>query len=43
MRYTFIRTHKPILDDAPYRAFDSMRQYWEWCRQYLPAWLGYHS
>ena len=25
-RYSFIRTYKPVLDDARYRAFDSMRQ-----------------
>ena len=42
MRYAFIRTHKPVLDDAPFRAFDSMRQYREWCERSLPVWLGYH-
>lgn len=42
MRYAFIRTHKPVLDDAPFRAFDSMGQYREWCERSLPGWLGYH-
>jgi len=41
MRYAFIRTYKPVLDDAPFRAFDTMEQYREWCRKNLPSWLGY--
>jgi hypothetical protein len=42
MRYSFIHTYKPVLDDAPYRAFDSMSEYRDWCEKHLPAWLGYH-
>ncbi len=41
MRYAFIRTHKPVLDDASYRAFDTMAQYRRWCEENLPDWLGY--
>ena len=41
IRYAFIRTYKPVLDDAPYRAFDTMREYRLWCEENLPAWLGY--
>ena len=41
MRYAFIRTYKPVLDDAPYRAFDSMEAYRQWCERNLPDWLGY--
>ena len=41
LRYAFIRTYKPVLDDAPYRAFDSMADYRRWCEENLPAWLGY--
>ena len=41
MRYAFIRTYKPVLDDEPYRAFDTMREYREWCETHLPSWLGY--
>ena len=41
MRYAFIRTYKPVLDDASYRAFDTMEQYRQWCGQHLPEWLGY--
>ena len=39
--YSFVRTHKPILDDAPWRAFDTMEEYRRWCRESLPSWLGY--
>ena len=26
-RYAFIRTYKPVLDDATYRSFDTMEEY----------------
>jgi hypothetical protein len=41
LRYAFIRTYKPLLDDEPYRSFDSMEQYRQWCEKNLPEWLGY--
>jgi hypothetical protein len=41
MRYAFIRTYKPVLDDVKFRSFDTMAQYREWCEKNLPAWLGY--
>lgn len=41
MRYAFIRTYKPVLDDAPYRSFDTMEDYRRWCEENLPDWLGY--
>jgi hypothetical protein len=41
MRYAFIKTYKPVLDDAAYRSFDSMEQYRRWCEANLPEWLGY--
>jgi hypothetical protein len=31
MKYAFIRTYKPVLDDEPYRSFEKN----------LPDWLGY--
>ena len=40
-RYSFIRTYKPVLDDAPFRAFDTMEDYRRWCEENLPDWLGY--
>jgi hypothetical protein len=41
MRYAFIRTYKPVLDDAPYRAFETTANYRRWCEEQLPGWLGY--
>jgi hypothetical protein len=41
LRYAFIHTYKPVLDDAPYRAFDTMADYRKWCEENLPEWLGY--
>ncbi len=41
MRYAFIHTYKPVLDDASFRAFDTMEGYRRWCEQNLPDWLGY--
>ena len=38
-----VRTHKPVMDDAPSRAFNSMAEYRRWCNENLPAWLGYGS
>ena len=40
-RYAFIRTYKPVLDDAAYRSFDTMDEYRRWCEQNVPDWLGY--
>lgn len=42
-RYAFIRTYKPVLDDSPFRAFDTTAQYRRWCEENLPEWLGYGS
>jgi hypothetical protein len=40
-KYAFIRTYKPVLDDAPFRAFDTTADYRAWCEANLPNWLGY--
>jgi hypothetical protein len=40
-RYAFIRTYKPVLDDEPFRAFDTTAEYRRWCEENLPSWLGY--
>ena len=42
MKYAFIKTYKPVLDDARFRSFNSMAEYREWCEKNLPSWLGYH-
>ena len=41
MRYAFLHTYKPVLDDASYRSFDTMEEYRRWCEENLPEWLGY--
>ena len=41
MKYAFIHTYKPVLDDAPSRVFDTMAEYRRWCDTELPSWLGY--
>ncbi len=41
LRYAFIKTYEPVLDDEPYRSFESMADYREWCKKHLPSWLGY--
>jgi hypothetical protein len=43
MRYAFIHTYKPVLDDADFRAFDTTADYRRWCEKNLPDWLGYGS
>jgi hypothetical protein len=41
MRYAFIKTYKPVMDDAPFRSFNTTAEYREWCDRELPSWLGY--
>ncbi len=40
-KYAFIKTYKPVLDDANYRSFETMEEYRNWCEANLPDWLGY--
>lgn len=42
-RYAFIKTYKPVLDDAPSRSFETTAEYRRWCDENLPSWLGYGS
>ena len=41
LRYAFIKTYKPVMDDATFRSFNSMEDYRRWCEENLPRWLGY--
>jgi len=41
MHYGFCYVYKPVLDDAPWRSFDSTAAYRKWCRENLPEYLGY--
>lgn len=40
-KYSFIKTYRPVLDDAPSRSFETMAEYREWCETNLPSWLGF--
>lgn len=39
--YGFCLVYKPVLDDAPYRTFETMAEYRAWCDAHLPEYLGY--
>ena len=41
LRYAFIKTYKPVMDDASYRSFETTAEYRKWCEENLPSWLGY--
>ena len=41
LRYAYIKTYKPLMDDAPFRAWDTTADYRRWCDENLPIWLGY--
>ena len=41
VRYAFIHTYKPVLDDATYRSFETTAEYRRWCEDNLPSFLGY--
>lgn len=41
LRYAFVKTYKPVLDDARFRSFATMEEYRRWCQDNLPSWLGY--
>ena len=40
IRFGFTCEYKPILDDAPWRSFDSMEEYRLWCEEDLLKHLG---
>ena len=41
IKYGFYRVYKPVLDDAPWRSFNSTAEYRAWCEANLPEYLGY--
>jgi hypothetical protein len=41
IKYGFFRMYKPVLDDAPWRTFESMAEYRAWCDANLPTYLGF--
>jgi hypothetical protein len=40
IRYGFCRIYKPVLDDVPWRVFDTMAEYRVWGDEKLPEYLG---
>ena len=40
-KYSFIKTYRPVLDDASFRAFNTTAEYRKWCEDNLPDWLGF--
>ena len=43
IKYRFCNVQKPVLDDAPDRAFASMAEYRAWCDASLPPYLRYRA
>lgn len=41
IRRGFYKEYKPILDDEPYRSFETMADYRNWADENLPRYLGY--
>lgn len=41
IKYGFFRGYRPVLDDAPWRSFDTLAEYRRWCERELPKYLGY--
>lgn len=41
IKYGFIRRHRAVLNDAPWRSFNSMAEYRAWCETNLPEYLGF--
>ena len=41
IKYRFIKTYRPVLDDAKYRSFNTMSEYRDWCEENLAEWLGF--
>ena len=41
IKYGFYRIHRPVLDDAPWRSFNTMEEYRIWCEANLPEYLGF--
>jgi hypothetical protein len=41
IKYGFNRVYKPVLDDVPWRSFNSTAEYRAWCAENLPEYLGF--
>ena len=41
MKYGFNYVYKPVLDDAPWRSFNTTKEYRQWCAENLPEYPGF--
>lgn len=41
IRYGFFKVYKPVLDDEPWRTFNSTKEYRAWCESNLPEYLDF--
>ncbi len=39
----FILMKLPIINELPYRIFNSTKEYRKWANENTPMWLGYHT
>ncbi len=41
IKYGFFKHYKPVLDDVPFRSFETMAEYRAWADTELPRYLGF--
>ena len=41
VKYSFIKTYKPVMDDSRFRSWRTTAEYRKWCDDNVPRWLGY--
>ena len=41
LKYSFVKTFKPVMDESRFRSFNTLAEYKAWCEKCLPKWLGY--
>ena len=39
----FVPIKLPVIDDMPYRVFETMKEYCRWAEKTLPMYLGYYK
>ncbi len=39
----FVPVKLPVIDDVPYRIFETMEEYSKWAEKTLPLYLGYYK
>jgi len=41
LKYGFYHVYRPVMGDVPWRSFQTMEEYRQWCEKKLPEYLGY--